>query len=129
MTYISTFEVLFLYHGIIERSGGLFGVRDKGALDSALAQPKMTFGGEELYPLIEEKAAALAYSLVLNHPFHDGNKRIGLMAMEFFLGRNGWEISTDVDDKVSIFLSLAAGELSRNKLIEWIKERITPLKM
>jgi len=126
--YISTSEVLYLYQGIIERTGGLYGIRDKGALESAVAQPKMTFGDQELYPSIWEKAAALAYSLVLNHPFFDGNKRIGLMAMEFFLGRNGFEISASVDDKVETFLKLAAGELPRSELIEWIQKNMIPLE-
>ena len=127
MNFISEFEVLFLYKEIIKRTGGLYGIRDKGALDSALAQPKMTFGDQELYPAIEEKAAALAYSLVLNHPFHDGNKRIGLMTMEFFLGRNGLEISTPDDEKVDIFLRLAAGELKRDELVDWVRKNIRPL--
>ena len=127
MNFISEFEVLFLYKEIIERTGGLYGIRDKGALDSALSQPKMTFGDQELYPTIEEKAAALAYSLVLNHPFHDGNKRIGLMAMEFFLGRNGREISTKDDDKVDTFLKLAAGEFKRDELVDWIRKNMRSL--
>jgi death-on-curing protein len=127
VNFISEFEVLFLYKEIIKRTGGLYGIRDKGALDSALAQPKMTFGDQELYPAIEEKAAALAYSLVLNHPFHDGNKRIGLMTMEFFLGRNGLEISTPDDEKVDIFLRLAAGELKRDELVDWVRKNIRPL--
>ena len=75
------------------------GVRDLNALDSALAQPRMTFGGADLYPTVVEKAAALGFSLVMNHPFVDGNKRIGHAAMETFLVLNGYEIIASADEQ------------------------------
>ena len=75
--YLTLEEVLELHRLALAQAGGLAGVRDLGALDSALAQPQMAFGGQELYPSLREKAAALGFSLVCNHPFVDGNKRVG----------------------------------------------------
>jgi death-on-curing protein len=89
MHYLTLKEILELHRRIIEQSGGLTGIRDMGMLESASAQPLMTFGGEELYPTSIEKASALGFSLIKNHPFLDGNKRIGHAAMETFLVLNG----------------------------------------
>lgn len=93
MRYISLSEVLELHRRIIEESGGSTGVRDLGGLESAIAQPRMTFGGRDLYPTLIEKAAALCFSLVQNHPFIDGNKRVGHAAMEVMLILNGKVLS------------------------------------
>jgi death-on-curing protein len=90
--YLTLEEVLELHRLALEQSGGLDGVRELGGLESAVAQPQMAFGGQELYPSLAEKAAALGFSLVCNHPFMDGNKRIGHAAMETFLVLNGWEL-------------------------------------
>lgn len=85
MRYITLNEVLHLHRAIIDRSGGSFGVRDAAALESSLAQPRTTFGGNDLYPSMAEKASAPGFSLIQNHPFIDGNKRIGHTATETFL--------------------------------------------
>ena len=85
MRFLSFGELIQLHHRIIEQSGGADGIRDLGLAESALAQPRMSFGGIELYPSLPEKAAALCFSLVMNHPFVDGNKRIGHAAMETLL--------------------------------------------
>lgn len=87
----------------------------------------MTFGGNELYPTIESKATALCFSLVMNHPFLDGNKRIGHAAMETFLVMNGYELSAHVDDAEKVILTLAAGELSREELLEWVTSHLRSL--
>ncbi len=113
MRHLTTDEVLELHRLIIDQSGGGSGVRDPGILDSALAQPRMTFGGDELYPTVAEKAAALGYSLVMNHPFVDGNKRIGHAAMETFLVLNGYEIVASADEQERVVLDLAQGYLER----------------
>lgn len=85
MRYLTLTEVLELHRRIIAQSGGSEGVRDLGALELALAQPRMTFANRELYPTLVEKASALGFSLIQNHPFVDGNKRVGHAAMETFL--------------------------------------------
>lgn len=122
--FLTLIEVVELHSQIIEQSGGALGIRDRGALESALAQPRMTFGGEELYPTLVDKAAAIGFSLIMNHPFVDGNKRIGHAAMEVFLVMNGYEIDADVDEQEAIILSLASGELEREAFAQWLKNHI-----
>ena len=124
MRILSLTEVLELHRLILAQTGGSPGIRDLGMLQSALAQPQMTFAGAELYPTLEEKAAALCFSLVSNHPFVDGNKRVGHAAMETFLVLNGWELQVTVDLAEQIMLSLASGNLSREKLVEWIRDHL-----
>src|SRR5438876_1013704 len=91
MRYLTIAEALELHRLVLEQSGGAQGIRDQGALESALAQPAMTLSGGDLYPTLAEKAAALCFSLVMNHPFVDANKRVGHFAMETFLVLNGKE--------------------------------------
>jgi death-on-curing protein len=105
MVYITLNKVLEIYQRIMTQSGGMVGVLNLGTLESALAQPRMTFGGTDLYPTIIEKAAALGFSVVKNHPFVDGNKRTGHAVMEMFLVLNGYVIEATVDEQVSILVS------------------------
>ena len=124
MRYLTLSEVLELHRQVMGQTGGIVGVRDLNGLESAIAQPRMTYGGEELYPTLAEKAAALGFSVIMNHPFIDGNKRTGHAAMETFLVLNGFEISASVDEQEAILLRLAAGELSRKGFTEWLREHI-----
>lgn len=124
MRYLSLEEVLELHHMLVEQSGGGVGLRDQRLLESAVAQPRMTFGGLDLYPTVTDKAAALCFLLVSNHPFVDGNKRIGHAAMEIFLVLNGFELNAGVDESETIILSLAAGDLTRERLVEWIGQHL-----
>ena len=124
--YLTFAEVLELHQSVLERWGGAGGIRDINALESALAQPRQSFDDADLYPDLPSKAAALCFSLVLNHPFIDGNKRIGHAAMEVFLMVNGQELRALVDDQERTILDLAAGQLSRDAFLEWVKRHITP---
>src|SRR5262245_15978052 len=124
MRYLTLSEVLDLHQRVLAQSGGAAGVRDQNALDSAVVQPLMAFGGQDLYPTLVEKAAALAFSLVMNHPFVDGNKRVGHAAMETFLVLNGHEINASVSDQEQVFLQLAAGVLTRTQLVDWLKQTV-----
>ncbi len=126
MRCLTLAELLELHRRIIEQSGGASGIRDLGLAESALNQPQMSFGGAELYATLQEKAAALCFSLVKNHPFTDGNKRIGHAAMETFLMMNGFELEADVDDSESVILRLAAGELDRQTFAAWVAAHVTP---
>lgn len=128
MIFLASEDVLALHRRAILRHGGAEGVRDKGAVESAVAQPQMAFGGVELYSDISEKAAALGYSLVRNHPFVDGNKRTGYVAMETFLVLNGHELTATIDDAEHTMLKLAAGELSREELVAWIRRNLVALE-
>jgi death-on-curing protein len=126
--YLTLVEVLNLHRQIIEQSGGALGVRDLGALQSALAQPRMTFSGEDLYPTLADKAAALSFSIIMNHPFVDGNKRTGHAAMETFLVLNGLEISDSVDEQEQVILALASGNSGRESFVEWLKQHIKAIE-
>lgn len=114
--YLTLGEVLAIYHGVMEVGGGEEGIRDLGALQSAPAQPRMTFGGEYLYPSLSAKAGPLVYSLVKNHPFVDGNKRVAHTAMEVFLVLNGYEIEASVEDQEKVLVNVAVGRMWRK---EW----------
>lgn len=124
MRYLSLGEVMGLHRRVIETSGGSHGVRDLGAVESAIAQPRMSFGGADLYPGVVEKAAALCFSLVLNHPFVDGNKRVGHAAMETFLILNGFELEATVEEQERLMLTMAAGGLERSELVQWLSEHV-----
>lgn len=124
--YLILEEVLELHRLVLEQSGGLAGVRDLGGLDSALAQPQMAFGGQDLYPSLGEKAAVLGFCLVCNHPFIDGNKRVGHAAMETFLVVNGWELVAGVDEQEQVVLRLAAGDLEHDEFTAWVQSHLRP---
>ena len=126
MRYLTLNEVLELYAQIMALSGGEVGIRDINALESALAQPRMTFEGRDLYPTIIEKAAALGFSLIQNHPFVDGNKRIGHAAMEVFLLLNGYEIQASVEEQENVILQVASGEMSREAFTLWLRKHVIP---
>jgi death-on-curing protein len=126
MRYLTLGEVVALQRRIVAATGGAAGVRELGALESAVAQPRASFGGEDLYPGVIDKAAALGFSLVMGHPFLDGNKRTGHAAMEAFLVLNGYEVRAPVDEQERVMLQLAAGELSRDDFVEWVRSRALP---
>jgi death-on-curing protein len=123
--YLTLIKVLELHRKILEQSGGASGIRDMGLLESAIAQPRMTFGAEDLSPSFLEKAAALGFSIILNHPFIDGNKRTGHAATETFLVLNGLEINASVDEQERVVLAIASGELGREAFVEWLRRNTT----
>lgn len=120
--YLTLGEVLDLYHKVMQQSGGAVGLRDLGLLESALAQPRASFSGKDFYETVEDKAAALGFSLIANHPFIDGNKRVGHAAMELFLMLNGSEIHATIDEQETLILRLASGRLNRAQLCAWLKK-------
>ena len=121
--YLSLDQILALHTAQIDEFGGAHGLRERGGLESALARPQMTFGGEDLYPGIADKGAALWHSLVMNHPFIDGNKRIGAMAAEFFLGLNGVDLLATNEELVETTLAAAQGNMGAEALVIWIRQR------
>ena len=127
MRYLTVDEVLALHELIIETSGGSSGVRYSAGLESAIAQPQMTFDGVDLYPTLVSKAAALGYSLIMNHPFVDGNKRLGHAAMEVMLVLNGYQLSADVDEQERVVLAVASGVMSRDELTGWLEAHVSSL--
>lgn len=126
MRYLSIGEVLTLYQRIMAETCGKAGIENLNALQSSLAQPRMTFEGKDLYPTISDKAAILGYSLIKNHPFSDGNKRIGHASTEVFLLLNGFEIQSSVDEQETTILKIATGEMSLSAFTDWLKARVVP---
>jgi len=127
LRYLTLPEVLELHRRLLAQSGGAGGLRDLGALESAVAQPRMTFESADLYPSIPEKAAALGFSLISNHPFLDGNKRVGHAAMEAFLMLNGHEFSATVEESEQLVVGVASGSVSRSELALWVQQHIVEL--
>jgi death on curing protein len=127
--FLSLAEVLDLYGRVLVVGGGSSAIRDLGALESALAQPRATFDDVDLNPTLVEKAAALGFSLIRNHPFVDGNKRIGHAALEVFLVLNGQQLDAPVDDAERIILGVAAGTIGRDEFAAWIREHLVPFRV
>lgn len=116
----TTKQVISIHSSLIEATGGTDGVRDIGLLESALEAPFQTFDGKDLYPALIQKAARLGHSLISNHPFVDGNKRIGIHTMLVFLAANGVEIECTQKELISVGLALADGSMECDKLFEWL---------
>ncbi len=120
MIKFSQEKVLLLHQLIAQETGGDAGVRDYGLLESALESAYQTFGGEELFPSKEEKAAKLGFSLISNHAFVDGNKRIGMYVMLAFLEMNGIHISPTDDEVINLGLAVASGKADYKMVLSWI---------
>jgi len=127
MRYLTLAEVLHLHDLLIAKSGGGEGVRDLGAIESSVAQPRATFDGQDLYPTMAAKASALCYSLIQGHGFIDGNKRVAHAALEVFLVLNGLELRADVDEQERVFLELAAGKMTREAFNGWVGTHIVEI--
>ena len=120
MIRLSKTQILLLHEQLIAETGGSSGLRDEGMLDSALNAPFQTFGGEDVYPSLQQKAARLCFGLVKNHPFLDGNKRIGAHVMLVFLALNGIELQHTQTELSDVILQLAAGTIQSSDLLNWI---------
>ena len=120
MIRLSKSQVLLLHEQLVAETGGSPGLRDEGMLDSALNAPFQTFGGEDVYPSLQQKATRLCFGLVKNHPFVDGNKRIGAHVMLVFLALNGIELQYTQTELSDIILQLAANTIQSSDLLNWI---------
>jgi death on curing protein len=121
MKYLTVEQVLFVHARLTTETGGGHGIRDLAGLESALARPRATFDGKELYPDIFLKAAALLDSLINNHPFMDGNKRTGISAAALFLQANGWRLTAGNDELVEFTLQAAVSHPGVPILAEWFQ--------
>ena len=122
MIKLSEDKVLLLHQILTEETGGSAGVREMSLLNSALESAYATFGGQELYPTRQQKAARIGFSLISNHAFVDGNKRIGMFILLIFLEVNGIKIRPTNDEVARVGLSVAAGEMNYDDLLEWIHD-------
>ena len=116
-------QVLLLHKCIYERYGGSYGVRDEGLLDSALEAPFQTFAGQDLYPDDMDKIVRFGYGLIGNHPFHDGNKRIGALALLTLLELNGYKVESTNKEFADIIYAVASGSEGKDyeALLNWVK--------
>lgn len=124
MRILTKSQVLHLHQDIIAASGGSSEIRDEGLLDSALNAPFQTFEGTDLYPTILEKAARLGYGLIKNHPFVDGNKRIGTHTMLVFLAINHMELEYTDRELIELILDIASGAKNEIQLLSWLQKHI-----
>lgn len=120
--YIPIQEVLIIHDDMISRYGGSFGIRDMGLIESALARPKASFAGQDLYPGILDKAAALFHSLIFNHAFTDGNKRTTLTVTARFLSLNGYQLKASQEEIVEFPLWVENTHPDIEEIAEWLKE-------
>ncbi|GHV53793.1 death-on-curing protein [Spirochaetia bacterium] len=123
MKRITIEQVIEMHSALIAETGGLDGVRDMNLLDGSVNSPYQTFGAQNLYPTIQAMAAHLAFSLVKNHPFLDGNKRIGVLAMLVFIDVNGIPVHCSNEELINLGLGLAEGSIDEAAVIDWIVER------
>ena len=120
-----SFEDSLVIHGVlIEQFGGADGIRDESALKAALSRPHTTFDGKDLYPTAVDKAAAILQSILINHPFIDGNKRVGYVFMRLMLMNEGFDIQASEDEKYQFVIETAEGKLDIDKITSWIKKHI-----
>lgn len=122
MKYLTIEEVLFIHDQAVKRFGGSFGIRDIGLLESAVARPQATFGGQDLYLTIFDKAAALMHSLLKNHPFTDGNKRTALSTTGLFLKINGYHLQNMHNKEVLFTMNVENNSFSLEKIASWLEE-------
>jgi death on curing protein len=121
---ISIEEVSIIHDELIDKFGGGRGIRDLGALEAALNRPYQTFGGEELYPTCFEKAAALGESIIMNHPFIDGNKRTGYLLMEIELRLAGWKIGLPDEEVYDFVIDITTGKLRYEDIVQWLQTHV-----
>ena len=122
MILLTKKQIVEMHEMLIEYTGGMKGIKNQALLDSAINNPFQTFMGEELYPTMQKKAASLCYGLINNHALHDGNKRIGVLAMLTFLELNGIAIDCDDEELIDLGLSIASGKYDQNDILIWIRK-------
>lgn len=124
MKWLAKEQIIKLHTQIATETGGLNGLRDESMLDSAVKAPLQTFGGEDLFPSLLSKAVRLGFGIIGNHPFLDGNKRIGTHVMLIILSLNNIALEYEDDELINIILKTAAGEAEEKQLSEWVKTHI-----
>lgn len=122
MILLTKDQIVEMHELLIEYTGGFKGVKNQALLESAINNPFQTFMGEELYPTMQKKAASLCYGLINNHAFHDGNKRIGILAMLTFLDLNGITIDCSDEELIDLGLNVAAGNYDQDDILVWIRK-------
>ena len=125
--YLGIDEVMVIHEVMINLFGGRMPIHDFTLLHSAVERPKATFGGIDLYPTVFEKAAALIQSLILNHPFDDGNKRTAITSCAAFLAFNGWKLDLPLDESIQFTLDIDSHKLSFEGTVVWLERHVTSI--
>ena len=126
MIWIHADDVMAIHSRVIQKSGGMDGLRDRAGLEAALSAPLQSFGGTELFPTELEKIARLGYGLAANHAFLDGNKRIGAMMTQLMLQWNGYRLALKAGELSECFIAIAAGVRGERELLDWIRAHLVP---
>ena len=124
MIWITADDVIQIHSLVIQRSGGMDGLRDLASLEAAVSAPMQSFGGQDLYPTTVEKIARLGYGLASNHAFVDGNKRIGAMMTQLLLKWNGFQMSLRSGELADMFIAIADGSAKESDLLDWIQRHL-----
>lgn len=122
MKYLGYNQALFIYKRVIEETGGTYGMRDEGLLRSALARPQASFAGQDLYPTLFEKTAALLESLVRNHPFVDGNKRVAWECFDLTLEINGFQLKSSHEQNYALVMQVIERKLTVQEVADWLSK-------
>ncbi|WP_191435330.1 type II toxin-antitoxin system death-on-curing family toxin [Flavonifractor sp. An112] len=124
MIWVTADDVIAIHARVIEKSGGLDGLRDRSILESAVSAPLQSFGGKELFPTDLEKIARIGFGLAANHAFLDGNKRIGAMVVQLLLKWNGYVLQLQQGELADMFIAIADGSAQEQDLLHWIKQHL-----
>lgn len=124
MIWITAEDVIAIHSRVIEKSGGLDGLRDRDILESAISAPLQSFGGKELFPTDLQKIARVGFGLAANHAFLDGNKRIGAMVVQLLLKWNGYALHLQQGELADLFIAIADGSAKEEDLLRWIKQHL-----
>lgn len=124
MNWLDKKTILHIHNRLIVLEGGMDGVRDENMLESAINSPLSTFDSQDLYPSIIEKATRLSYLLICNHPFYDGNKRVGAMSLVIVLEMNGYKLNYEEQDYIDLILKIAASKLEFKYFLKWVIKHI-----
>lgn len=124
MIWIGTEDIILIHSKIIQKNGGIDGIRDRSCLESAVAAPMQSFGGHDLFPSDVEKIARLGYGLATNHAFLDGNKRIGAMMVQLLLKWNGYHLELVSGELADMFIAVADNRATEEELLDWIRKHL-----
>lgn len=124
MIWVSAEDVISIHARVIQKSGGMDGLRDRAALEAAIAAPLQSFEGQDLFPTVLEKIARIGYGLASNHAFVDGNKRIGAMMVQLLLGWNGYSLQLQRGELADMFIAIADGQAGQEELLAWMRAHL-----
>lgn len=128
MNYLDISHVIAIHHEVIKETGGAQEIRDVRLLESAIARPQATFAQKDLYPDLFSKAGALGHSIISNHPFVDGNKRTGYMAMRLFLNLNGYDLEASLEERYTFVIDIATKKRNEKSIAKWLKTNSQKIK-